>query len=183
MDFDLREIWDEFSDSLLGFIKSKVRNQHDAEDILQEIFIKLYKNADSLEEQSKLKSWIYQITRNAIIDYYRKHKEMPSKIEELENTFKADEESENINEQVSKCLRKMMFDLPQRYYEAVELYDIKGMKHKDISKELNISLSGSKTRLQRARNMLRDIMTECCDFEFDAYGNILEYHQKKNCDC
>ena len=59
--------------ALLNFIKTKVSNDHDAEDILQEVFRKIYINLDKVNDDNKLTSWMYQITRNVIIDYYRKH--------------------------------------------------------------------------------------------------------------
>ena len=68
-------IWNEFSDSLKGFIISKVKDHHIANDLLQEVFIKIHLNIDSLQKQESLKSWIYTITSNVIKDYYKKNHE------------------------------------------------------------------------------------------------------------
>lgn len=72
IDKQFEALWDEFGFELGNFIKSKVSQVQDAEDILQEVFIKIFKNIDQLEKQSALKSWIYKITRNTIIDYYKR---------------------------------------------------------------------------------------------------------------
>ena len=67
-------IWNEFSQELLGFIKARVNNEQNAEDILQEVFIKIHTKIDTIHKHQKIASWVYQITRNAIIDFYRKKK-------------------------------------------------------------------------------------------------------------
>ena len=67
-------IWADFGSKLLSFIKARVNNPENAEDILQEVFIKIHEKSNQLKDERKLTSWIYQITRNAIIDYHRKKK-------------------------------------------------------------------------------------------------------------
>ena len=69
-----KTIWEEFRDSLKGFISARVQNKDDAEDILQDVFFKIHKKIDTLKDESRLPSWIYQITRHSIIDYYRSTK-------------------------------------------------------------------------------------------------------------
>src|SRR5688572_24231068 len=64
-------IYKQFHSELLGYIKSKVRSREDAEDIVQNVFIKISSSLDKLTEEVKLKNWIFTVTRNAIIDYYR----------------------------------------------------------------------------------------------------------------
>ncbi|PAB60114.1 RNA polymerase sigma factor SigZ [Anaeromicrobium sediminis] len=182
MDDKVKYIWNEFSSELYKYINGKVKNKCDAEDILQDIFVKIYKNIDKVDKQSKLKSWIYKITKNTIIDYYRKKKDITVDIEKLEKGLEEDNNSDNMNEEISKCLEKMIFELPKKYQEVIELYDMKGMKHKEISEKLHVTMSCSKMRVQRAKAKLKDILLECCDFEIDTYGNIIDYKQKKtNC--
>ena len=67
----IENIWKQFHQQLLGFIASKVNDQAMAEDILQDVFIKVLNNIDSLSAADKLQPWLYQICRHAIIDYYR----------------------------------------------------------------------------------------------------------------
>ncbi|PKM58254.1 MAG: RNA polymerase sigma factor SigZ [Firmicutes bacterium HGW-Firmicutes-3] len=176
-------IWNKFRYELLSFIKAKVNDQHEAEDILQEVFIRIYKNIEQLEDESKLKSWLYKITNNAIIDYYRKRKKTEVQIELLENVLRYEEEIVTMNDEISTCLKLFLSDLPEKYKVPLEMYEFKEMKHKEISKELDISLSGSKTRIQRAREKLKEALIGCCKIEFDVYGNIVEYEQNENYQC
>lgn len=182
-DNEIRLIWDRFRYELLNFIKTKVNDEYKAEDILQEIFIKLYKNIDQLDDPDKLKPWLYKITNNTIIDYYRKRKDTAVQIEELEGVPEYQEESSNMNEEILTCLKSFLYELPDKYRDPLVMYEFKGMKHKDISEELNISMSGSKTRIQRAREKLKEALCQCCNIEFDAYGNIIDYKKKESYQC
>ncbi len=172
-------ICNEFSSELYKYINSKVKNKYDTEDILQDIFLKIYINIDKLDDQSKLEAWLYKITKNTIIDYYRKKKDISVDVEKFEKGFEEDNYSDNMNEEISKCLKKMIFELPKNYQEIIELYDMIGMKHKEISEKLGVTISCSKMRVQRAKTKLKEILLECCDFEIDSFGNILDYKLKK----
>ena len=65
------KLWETFNIPLQQFIRRRVRDQHSAEDILQDVFLKIHLRIDTLHSQERIASWIYQITRNAIADYYR----------------------------------------------------------------------------------------------------------------
>lgn len=183
MNNDIENLWNEYNVGLMKFIKSKVQNEYDAEDLLQEVFLKLSKNTAKLKDVVKLDSYIYQIARSSIIDYYRKSKDIVTENQEFDFLPAAAEEQINLNEEVAKCLEKMIITLPEKYQIPMELHDILGKKHKDIAYKLNISISGSKTRVQRAREKLKEKLLDCCDFEFDTMGNIIDYKQKNKCGC
>ncbi|MGK0467707.1 sigma-70 family RNA polymerase sigma factor [Clostridium sp.] len=73
MDIKLLALWEEFSIPLRKFISKRISNQQNAEDILQEVFLKINSNIEALKDKQKLQSWIYSIARNTIIDFYRKN--------------------------------------------------------------------------------------------------------------
>ncbi len=183
MDTVIQEIWQQFSARLLSYIKTKVSDTHMAEDILQEVFVKLYLNVDSLKDPNHLSPWLYKITRNTIIDYYRKKKESPLNIEAIEKDLPLENNFGNMNNDMIDCLNLMLKELPEKYQEAIVLYDLKAMKHKDISEKLNLTVSGSKTRVERARFKLRALLNTCCSFEVDAYGNVLDIQSKGSKSC
>ena len=119
----LEKIWKEFSKSLLRFIISKVSSREDAEDILQEVFIKIYKNINTLKENQKLKSWVYSITRNTVIDFYKRKK---IKISEFNEAFlQIEEEKEDSGFlEISGCLSHMITNLPEKYSQALQQVDL-----------------------------------------------------------
>ncbi len=69
---DAARVWDEFHASLLGFIARRVRDRDSAEDILQEVMLRIHRHAGELERPSAVGAWVYQIARNAITDHYRR---------------------------------------------------------------------------------------------------------------
>lgn len=178
MEENIRSIWNDFRNELLSYIKKKVNDDYIAEDILQEVFIKIYKSIDKLEDQSKLKAWLYRTTENTIIDFYRR-KKCTLELDKLDNISVIHNNEDNMNEEVEECVKYMLHQLPDKYKQPLKLYEFNKMKHGEISKRLNLSLSGSKTRVQRARNKLKKMLLECCEFELDAYGNIIDYKRKK----
>lgn len=182
--YNFDSLWDEFNDKLLNYIKSKVSNQHDAEDILQNVFIKIYKNVENVENSEALKSWIYRITKNTVIDFYKKKKDVSVEPETLHFIEDETEEADNMNEEVAGCLSGILFELPGKYQEVFDMYEKQSMKHKEIAEALDITVSASKVRLKRAKEMFKDKLLKCCDFEVDAYGNVLDYKPKSDCaDC
>ncbi|MCH4888380.1 RNA polymerase sigma factor SigZ [Acidaminobacter sp. JC074] len=174
------EIWMVFNEKLLYYIQSKVGNEHDAEDILQIVFLKVYKGFESLENKEALKPWLYQITRNSIIDFYKKKKEISLAPESLPDIV-MEEDPDNMNDEIAGCLKKMLYDIPDKYQDVYRMYEDHGMKHKEISDELGISVSASKVRLKRARDLFKKKLLDCCDFETDLYGNIIDYTSKIDC--
>ncbi len=113
------KIWHEYQQKLLAFIRTKVNENDIAEDILQEVFIKIHSQISSLEEETKLRSWIYQITRNTIIDHYRTKKTQYDLPEWLEQPEPDDEAI--IRQELSLCLTPMIKRLPKKYRLAIQL--------------------------------------------------------------
>lgn len=181
-DFD--ELWNEFNEKLLNYIQSKVANSHDAEDILQNVFIKVFRGIEQLENQSAIKPWIYRITKNTIIDFYKKKKDVsvaPETLYVMEDEY---DDIDNMNDDISKCITNMIFVLPDKYQNVYDMYEKNEMKHQEIADALDISVAASKVRLKRAKDMFREKLLECCDFEVDKYGNIIDYQSKGSCkDC
>jgi len=112
------EIWEEFGDRLRRFVLKRVRDEHDAEDIIQDVFCKIHSNIADLRDETKLPSWVYQITRNTIIDYYRHRKatvELPATLEMIEEPVAG---VDTTNE-VALCLKPMIEHLPEKYRQAL----------------------------------------------------------------
>jgi RNA polymerase sigma-70 factor (ECF subfamily) len=171
------QIWIQFKDELLGFIKSKINDRSLADDILQDVFIKIHSNIDSLDSQAKLSSWVYQITRNTIIDYYRKKKIVDYK-DSLD--FNVPEASETISKDFSKCLIPFMKTLPASDQDALNKTVFGGMTQKEYALQNGMSYSGLKSKIQRARMKLKNEFVQCCKVESDTYGNILD---NDHCNC
>ena len=174
------KVWEEFSDRLKGFILQRVHNEDDADDILQDVFYKIHKNINNLNDQDKLRSWVYQITRNTIIDYYRHQGKV------VEEPLATDGEGVGVDlipdgmDDISACLKPMIEALPDKYRQAIMLTEYEELSQKELAAKLGLSFSGAKSRIQRARSRLKQALLDCCHFEFDRLGNILDYQPKEN---
>ena len=176
---EVSKIWEEFSQSLLGFIRRRVNDPDDAEDILQEVFLKIHTKIDTLEDGDRLVSWLYQITRNTIIDYYRSRR--PA--DELPESLVVDPEpvESDPTAQLAAGLREFMTCLPDKYRRALVLTELDGLRQAELAGRMGISVSGAKSRVQRGREMLRQALLECCHFEFDRRGGVLDYTPRPDC--
>lgn len=173
-------IWDEFSAGLKRFILSRVLDEQVADDILQDVFIKIHTRLDTLQDPAKLESWIYQITRNAIADYYRRVRPMPPEPILALSGEDVSGDAE-MRAALARSLREMVDSLPDEYRQALVLTVFEGLSQEELSERLGISLSGAKSRVQRARTKLRDMLFECCHFEFDRLGKVINYYPRADC--
>ena len=180
VDDRLVALWQAYHDKLLGFIRGRVKSKDVAEDILQDVFIKIQKSLLTLQDAERMESWIYQIVRNAVIDHYRACKAF----EEVPQSLAAPEqdEEEQAHYQISTCLVPMIATLPAPYRDALRLSEIDGLKQKQVAEALGLSLSGAKSRVQRGRAMVLDLLTDCCRFERDHRGAMVGY-EPRNSDC
>lgn len=171
------DVWERFNEDLGRFIYHRVSDQQDAEDLLQDVFVKIHSRIDTLRDEDRLAPWIYQIARNSITDYYRTRKhtvELPETIPVVE-----DNNQEDAISQLAIGINEMIDWLPEIYRQPLILSEIKGMKQADVATHLGLSLSGAKSRIQRGRVMLRDALLECCHFEFDHRGSVIDYIQRQ----
>lgn len=174
---NIEEIWSEYRSSLQSFLHSRISNPAEVEDLLQEVLLKTYENLDTLENQSSIKSWLFQIANNAIVDFYRR----AAKRRELN----ADElwysaEDEDITRQLSNCVEPFISALPAGTAEMLRAIDLEGKSQKAYAEELGISYSTLKSRVQKSRTQLRELFGKCCDFSLDASGNLLDFDPKLN---
>jgi RNA polymerase sigma-70 factor (ECF subfamily) len=175
------KIWIEFGNQLKSFISRRVKDISVAEDILQDVFVKIHSNIDNLKDEQKIKGWLFRIAKNCIIDYYRK-KIIDSK--ELKDSY--DYEMSEVNDaeqEIASGLLDMIKELPPIYSEALLLTEFEGIKQTELAKKIGLSASAAKNRVQRARQMIKDDLMKCCHFEFDRYGTIIDYHPITCCCC
>jgi RNA polymerase sigma-70 factor (ECF subfamily) len=178
---NIKELWLEFHAMLKAFIIARVHDEAAIEDILQDVFIRIHAHIDSLKDDSKLQAWIYQITRNLIADHFNKINKENELFTEPEK-----EDDDSSTEYMAEALRdmvNMMDELPPESCEALCLTELGGMSQKMYAEKIGISYSGAKSRVQRAKIQLKDKLMQCCHYQFDKYGTVLEIHPKGCCCC
>lgn len=173
----IEQIWAEFHQQLLKFILTKVSDTAIAEDILQDVFIQVINNIDSLEDKTKLQAWLYQICRNRIIDYYRIKKLDIANIDDYETIETKDEEDVGLH----NCIRILISDLPSNVSSILLASELDEIKQKDIADNESLSLPAVKSRLRRGRALLKKKLLACCEIEFTENGT--ESTCKNKCGC
>jgi RNA polymerase sigma-70 factor (ECF subfamily) len=168
-------------DELYRFVLKRVGNAADAEDIVQEVWLKAYARQASLRHASKLRPWLYQITRNAIVDHYRAQKPSVTFSAEL-LPQRAQAEEHRAQGELARCLVPLLDQLPATYRQALQLTEFEGVTQREVATRLGLSLSGAKSRVQRARQMLREVLMTCCRVELDRRGGVVNYELNKGCD-
>jgi RNA polymerase sigma-70 factor (ECF subfamily) len=177
----IEKMWDKYNISLKKYIKKRVYNVQDADDILQNVFYKICYNIDNLKDTEKFQAWMYIIARNSINDFYRSQKY--ESIFELNDDITVEiEDKSTVNEEIAQCLKSMIISLPEKYKEALVLTEFQNLTQKELSEKVGISVSGSKSRVQRARAKLKNTLLSCCQIEFDHQGNVINYkHNYTKC--
>ena len=170
MNATVEHIWHAFAEKLGQFIRSRVSDRAAAEDILQDVFVKIQNRLGQLQDPAKLQGWIYLIARNAIIDHYRTRKET---VEVPDNLPAEPDGDDGEVEELKAAFRRMIYSLPDPYREAVVLSELDGLTQVELARRLGISLSAAKSRVQRGRRQLKDMLHECCAFEFDRRGQVI----------
>jgi RNA polymerase sigma-70 factor (ECF subfamily) len=173
-------VWDSLNGKLSRFIRSRIDDDAAADDVLQEVYLKIHLNLDSVRAHDRIESWVYQIARNAVHDYYRQR--VPTaEIGEDIAVAEADDADDEIVRRLASSVRSMIDLMPDDYREALILTEYDGLTQAQLAQRLGISLSGAKSRVQRGRKMLREMLLACCHFQFDRLGKVLDYYPRCQC--
>jgi RNA polymerase sigma-70 factor (ECF subfamily) len=177
MDIQIQEIWTDLYQELKKFISGKIKDIDTTEDILQDVFLKIQLNIHALTDCTKLTSWVYQITRNTIADHYRKTTNSAIQIDGFDLAEQDNEEP--LYHSLNNCINQKINMLSDKYKQAILLTYLKAFSQIELAEELNISYSGAKTRVQRGREKLKDLILNCPNVETDSKGNLIAYEPPK----
>jgi len=150
-------IYKELHKGIEGYVRKRVNDPLSVEDIVQDIFLKAHTKARDLRDDTKIAPWLYRIARNRVIDHYREHKSTKELPEEM-----PDPTDENDGKEIFTCLHTLISSLPNKYREPLFLSDVEGIKQHDIATQLGLSPSGARSRVQRARKMVKERFDACC---------------------
>lgn len=184
---DAQKIWQQVHDGLRAFVSKRVANEAEVEDILQEVFLRMHRKLGSLKDPRRVVSWLFQIARHAIIDYYRK----PARQREIPAGLSADLDTDHpvsvspvtdesadagqLRTELAGCLRPMIDRLSADYRQAVTLVELDGLTQQAAAKRLGLSVSGMKSRVQRGRRQLKDMLEACCEIQLDGRHSVTDY--------
>lgn len=174
------QTWQGYRTELFRFVLRRVRDEALADDIVHDVLLKALAQLGTLEDAAKLRGWLYGITRNAIADHYRARRPAEPLPEDLR--AEAPEETERAEQELARCLQPLVGALPPPYREALTLAELEGLSQREIARREGLSFSGAKSRVQRARRMVRDALLACCRVELDRRGGVVDYQPGNRCE-
>ncbi len=169
--------WKQNQDKLKDFICKKVNGMDHCNDILHDLFFKIRANEEKIALLEKPSSYIIKMAQNAVIDYYRQQqmKFVVDPAVVLNNWQQEISDNEIYNISLLPFIER----LPATYREAIVMSELEGVSQKEMANRLGISYTAVKSRVQRARKMLKQSILDCCNYRFDKFGNILGINEPR----
>jgi len=182
MSMTTEQVWEAFHLPLRQFIRKRLSDEATTEDVLQEVFLKIHQHIETLKDTKKLESWVYQITRNAIIDSYQRKEKQTETLDGPEMAdMTEDLPDDDIVTELFPAVRTMVKSLPEQDRQALILTEYQGLTQKEFGERMGLSFSGAKSRVQRAREKLKQMLLDCCHFEVDRRGHVIDYQPRCQC--
>ena len=178
---DPAALWNAFAPPLRAFLARRVPAGVEADDLLQDVFLRVVKHLDSLRSTERPEAWLFQIARNALRDSLRARQRKDGRTDPLEIDLPADVDTAAVpesEEELAPCLTPMIARLPEPYRTAIELTSVHGLTQAEAARQIGISLSGMKSRVQRGREQLRQMLVRCCEINVDVRGGVSDFHPR-----
>lgn len=184
IDQDSTEAWQPLQQQLQAFVRRRVRDRDAADDIVQEVFVKLATRLRESRDRTALHAWVFQVARHAVIDWWRTRKPLVELPADLvgppdEPPRPGDPEWDGL----CASFRTFVHALPPKYREAVLLTEYEGLTQKELAERLGIAVSTAKSRVQRGRRHLQKALLDCCSFELDRRGQVIDWQRRDDGGC
>jgi RNA polymerase sigma-70 factor, ECF subfamily len=182
-------LWAELHGRMRAFIGRRISDQHAADDLAQEVLLRLHRHLPQLSAEDRLDAMAYAIARNAIVDHYRRAARTREDLVVDSDGFgpdataEGDDEPDTARAALARCLAPLVDRLPDRYREAIRLTDLGGLTQVEAAERLELSVPGMKSRVQRGRAQLGDLLGACCEVGLDAAGKVGEMRRVGPCAC
>ena len=180
---DLESIWAEVGTSMEQFVRRRINDPHQADDVVAEVMLRIHQNLGSLDDHERVTAWVFRIARNAITDHYRRtgrRREVLTDVLEPDRRRRARTPGSTTRtrhlSELASCIRPLVDALPTDYRRALELTDFDGHSQAEAARIEGISLSGMKSRVQRGRRQFATLVKQCCDVTTDSRGELVDFN-------
>ena len=167
----LMTAWHDNEAELRGWLRHRLGNAVDADDMLQDLFIKAMRQGERFCAIGNARAWLFEVARNALTDRLR----VKRKMVELPADLTSESEEIATVDSLAACLPRVLSELSAEDREAISLCDIEGVPQDEYARRVGLSLSGAKSRIQRARKRLREQLSRSCQVRLDAAGQVSDF--------
>jgi RNA polymerase sigma-70 factor (ECF subfamily) len=170
-----------YKDQIQRYLTTLVQDPVQAEDLLQETFLRAHRHRESLKDPAALKAWLYQIATRVCYDHFRRSAS-PVVSPLLAPEFDRLMESSSLNQaepgveslvervEMSRCVQGIIHQLPETYRLVILLHDVHGLTNSETAQVLGCSLDAAKSHLHRGRLKLKEALLKVCEFSRDERG-------------
>jgi RNA polymerase sigma-70 factor (ECF subfamily) len=179
---ELETLWEESSARLRAWFERRTGSASDADDLVQETFVRVHERLDTLLDAASVRAWVGTIARNVLRDHQRRRGTRAGAeagAVDPQELAGPDADDVPLERTVASWLEDQMCGLDAEDAEALRLVDLEGLTQRELAERAGIGLSAAKSRVQRARTRLRERLEACCAFAFDARGGIVGYEQRR----
>ncbi|MDO8349045.1 MAG: RNA polymerase sigma factor SigZ [Planctomycetota bacterium] len=184
-DTDIEAAWAPVAADLRAFVQRRIADAHAAEDIVQDVFVKLARQLAAGPLEGPVPAWLFRVARNAIVDHYRARRPeaaMPADLGDVA-TDAPSPTADADAKPLFASFRRFLHSLPPEQREALLLTEYEGLTQKALADRLGVAVSTVKSRVQRGRKRLEQALLDCCAFEFDRRGNVVDWQRRPGGDC
>jgi len=166
----MESLYERFKGSLFSLALRYTYNYAAAEDVIQDVFVKVFTNLHTLDEDKAFVGWLYRIAVNTSLSYLRSHKKITQKTIPLEDVqaFVADSQIPAAQRAENKILEQSIQQLPPKLKSVFLLHDVQGFKHQEIADILGCSVGTSKSQLFKARKKIRKLLEKTMDIKEES---------------
>jgi RNA polymerase sigma-70 factor (ECF subfamily) len=180
--------WRELRARLGAFVGRRIGNPEDAEDVVQDVFVRMQRNIGALSSADRLDAWAFRIARNAVADHYRSRSRRnltgETALKAMEELgADAAEPTSDARAEMAHCIAPMVRELPDTYRRTIELTELEGMSQAAAAERLGLSVPGAKSRVQRGRARLQAMLLRCCEIETDRRGRVVAFETRDGEGC
>lgn len=167
----LTDAWALHEPELRGWARHRLGSAEDAEDLLQDLFLKALRQGERFCAVHNARAWLFEVARNTLADRLRVARDTVGLPDDLADQVDEVDTVDNL----AACLPRVLSELAEEDREAIKLCDLQGMPQADFAKLKGLTLSAAKSRLQRARLRMKQQMTLVCQVQMDPKGHVLDF--------
>ena len=167
----LTQAWNLHAPELRGWARHRLGSAEDAEDLLQDLFLKALRQGQGFCSVRNARAWLFEVARNTLADRLRVARHT---VELPEDLVSPEEVTETVDS-LSGCLPRVLSELSAEDRDAITRCDLQGLSQADYAASRGLSLSAAKSRIQRARLRMKQQMTRVCQVQVDLQGHVLDF--------